>query len=68
MKVGLRVRPLLGREIQSNECVKCFKDNNQVLLGTEKNFTYDALFDQNSLQQDVFEKCVKNLVLGCFLG
>ena len=31
-------------------------------------FTYDACFGQKSMQQDVFDTCVKNLVLGCFLG
>ena len=31
-------------------------------------FTYDAVFGSDSGQEDVFDICVKNLVLGCFSG
>lgn len=31
-------------------------------------FTYDAVFGSDSRQEDVFDICVKNLVLGCFSG
>ena len=31
-------------------------------------FTYDACFNSDCRQQDVFDQCVKNLVLGCFQG
>lgn len=31
-------------------------------------FTYDACFNSECRQQDVFDLCVKNLVLGCFQG
>lgn len=31
-------------------------------------FTFDRTFDMNSTQEQVFDSCVKNLVLGCFNG
>lgn len=31
-------------------------------------FTYDACFGLHSKQEEVFDRCVKNLVLGCFQG
>jgi kinesin family protein 4/21/27 len=31
-------------------------------------FTYDRCFGIESNQQEVFDICVKNLVLGCFCG
>jgi kinesin family protein 4/21/27 len=31
-------------------------------------FTYDACFNSNCAQEEVFNKCVRNLVLGCFSG
>lgn len=39
-----------------------------VTIGAEKMFTYDASFGQDSTQEAVFNRCVKNLVLGCFQG
>ena len=40
------------------------------LTGSEENrrFTFDATFGHTSSQADIYEKCVKNLVLGCFQG
>ena len=31
-------------------------------------FQFDRVFDQDSQQQELFETCTKNLVLGCFQG
>ena len=31
-------------------------------------FQFDRVFDQDSQQQELFETCTKNLVLGCFSG
>jgi kinesin family protein 4/21/27 len=39
-----------------------------VVIGKDRQFTFDACFGLESEQEEVFEKCVKNLVLGCFLG
>jgi hypothetical protein len=39
-----------------------------VVIGKDRSFTFDRAFDLNSAQAEVFELCVKNLVLGCFAG
>lgn len=69
VRVALRVRPLIKREIFEKQIVNAQEESNTVTIGgSEKTFTYDATFGPNCRQQDVFEKCVKNLVLGCFQG
>ena len=62
------MRPLIKKELFEKQIVKAFEDNNTVTIGGEKLFTFDACFSQESRQEDVFDRCVKNLVLGCFLG
>jgi kinesin family protein 4/21/27 len=37
-------------------------------MGKDRAFTFDKVFDINTRQADVFDVCVKNLVLGCFQG
>lgn len=39
-----------------------------MVIGKDRSFTFDRAFDLNSAQAEVFELCVKNLVLGCFAG
>jgi hypothetical protein len=48
--------------------VRAYSDTSTVTIGAEKVFTYDACFGLESQQEEVFETCVKNLVLGCFQG
>nr|CBN80889.1 Kinesin-like protein KIF21B [Dicentrarchus labrax] len=40
----------------------------QVLLGKDKAFTYDFVFDINSEQQNIYQACVYKLIEGCFEG
>lgn len=70
MRVALRVRPLVGRELYEspNICVTCYPESEQLVIGKDRNFTFDKVFDINTRQQEVFDVCVKNLVLGCFQG
>jgi hypothetical protein len=68
VRVALRVRPLIKKELFEKQIVRAFEDNNTVTIGGEKLFTFDACFSQESHQEQVFDRCVKNLVLGCFLG
>jgi kinesin family member 21 len=70
VRVALRVRPLLGRELYEspNTCVTCYPDNGQLIIGKDRTFTFDRVFDIGTNQEQVFELCVKNLVLGCFQG
>lgn len=40
----------------------------QIQLGTDKAFTYDYVFDTDSHQSDLYEKCVEDLVNGALKG
>lgn len=40
----------------------------QVLLGKDKAFTYDFVFDIDSAQQEIYAACVHKLIEGCFDG
>lgn len=40
----------------------------QIQLGTDKAFTYDYVFDMDSHQSEIYEKCVENLVNGSLKG
>ena len=64
------MRPLIGKELyeRSTICVKVREDENQVIIGKDRSFNFDKCFGIDSRQEDVFEACVKNLVLGCFVG
>lgn len=56
LRVGLRVRPLTEKERLSNcsECVSYIPNEPQVLIGTEKSFTYDYVFNSEASQAQVF--------------
>ena len=70
MRVAVRARPLVSKEMieSPNIIVKCYDQDNQLVIGKDRAFTFDKVFDIGTRQQDVFEICVKNLVLGCFQG
>ena len=70
VRVALRVRPLSDKEIfeKSRVCITANNQENQMILGKDRVFTFDKTFDMLSTQDSVFESCVKNLVLGCFAG
>ena len=70
MRVALKVRPLIGKELRERAsiCVQTREQDNQVIIGKDRVFTYDKCFGMDSRQEQVFEDCVKNLVLGCFVG
>lgn len=68
VRVALRVRPLVGRELYEspNICITCYPESDQLVIGKDRAFTFDKVFDIGTAQYDVFNTCVKNLVLGCF--
>ena len=41
------MRPLIGRELYEspNICVQCFPESNQLMIGKERSFTFDKVFD-----------------------
>lgn len=62
--MGLRVRPLTQKERLSNcsECLTFIPDEPQILIGTDKSFTYDYVFDYNTGQSDVYSNAAGPLL------
>lgn len=64
--VAVRVRPLIGRELVANEhiCVECKERDNNIIIGKERSFKFDRVFDQECDQDEIYDVCTKNLILG----
>ncbi|KAI8144990.1 hypothetical protein BJV82DRAFT_604431 [Fennellomyces sp. T-0311] len=56
VRVGLRVRPLTQKEHFENctECLSYVPNEPQILIGTDKSFTYDYVFDSAASQSQVY--------------
>ncbi|KAM3822618.1 chromosome-associated kinesin KIF4A [Vipera latastei] len=70
VKVALRCRPLVPRET-SEGCQMCLSfvpGEPQVILGKDKSFTYDYVFDPSTEQEEVFNTSIAPLVRGIFSG
>lgn len=65
-----RIRPQIPREIidMCRICTQVTPNEPQIVLGTDKAFTYDYLFDVCSTQADIYQQCVKRLVDGSMKG
>ncbi|XP_053723895.1 kinesin-like protein KIF21B isoform X2 [Synchiropus splendidus] len=70
VKVALRIRPQMAKEkIEGcHVCTLVTPGEPQVLLGKDKAFTYDFVFDIDSEQQSIYQACVHKLIEGCFEG
>lgn len=68
--VAVRVRPLIGRELVVHEriCVDCKERDNMIIIGKDKSFKFDRVFDQDADQEEIYDVCTRNLILGCFEG
>lgn len=68
--MAVRVRPLIGRElvVRENICVDTIERDNMVIIGKDKSFKFDRVFDQEAEQEEIYDVCTKNLILGCFEG
>lgn len=55
------------REGKGATCVTTQPELGKLQIGA-KEFFFDRVFDQQSNQQDLFDVCAHNLVLGCFGG
>ncbi|KAI9315739.1 hypothetical protein BX666DRAFT_2106249 [Dichotomocladium elegans] len=64
VRVALRVRPLTQKEQLSNctECLSYIPNEPQILIGTDKSFTYDYVFDTKTDQNNVYETAAAPLV------
>ncbi|KAM6981182.1 LOW QUALITY PROTEIN: kinesin-like protein KIF21B [Aplochiton taeniatus] len=70
VKVSLRIRPQMAKEkIEGcHVCTLVTPGEPQVLLGKDKAFTYDYVFDLSSEQHQIYQAAVHKLVEGCFEG
>uniref|UniRef100_A0A3B4AAL9 Kinesin motor domain-containing protein n=1 Tax=Periophthalmus magnuspinnatus TaxID=409849 RepID=A0A3B4AAL9_9GOBI len=70
VRVALRSRPLVPKEINEGcQCCLTFVPGEpQVIVGTEKAFTYDYVFDPTVEQEEVFKTAVSSLLSGLFKG
>ncbi|XP_019852103.1 PREDICTED: kinesin-like protein KIF21A [Amphimedon queenslandica] len=70
VKVAVRIRPQNAKE-QVDMCRVCTfvtPGEPQVVLGRDKAFTYDYVFDTGTEQVQLYTSCVEKLVEGCFSG
>lgn len=65
-----RIRPQMAKEkIEGcHVCTLVTPGEPQVLLGKDKAFTYDFVFDVDSEQHSIYQACVYKLIEGCFEG
>uniref|UniRef100_A0A8C8C2N4 Kinesin-like protein n=1 Tax=Oncorhynchus tshawytscha TaxID=74940 RepID=A0A8C8C2N4_ONCTS len=70
VRVALRCRPLVAKEINEGcqTCLTFVPGEPQVVVGTEKAFTYDFVFDPTTEQEEVFNSAVSPLLCGLFKG
>ncbi|KAM8899993.1 kinesin family member 4 isoform 2-T4 [Spinachia spinachia] len=70
VRVALRCRPLVPKETDEGcQCCLTFVPGvPQVIVGTEKAFTYDYVFDPTAEQEEVFNTTVSPLLCGLFKG
>ncbi|XP_061576879.1 kinesin-like protein KIF21A [Cololabis saira] len=70
VRVALRIRPQLAREkIEGcHICTYVMPGEPQVILGKDKAFTYDYMFDMDSQQDAIYASCTEKLIDGCFEG
>ncbi|NXG73574.1 KIF4 protein, partial [Baryphthengus martii] len=70
VRVALRCRPLVPKETGEGcqMCLSFVPGEPQVVVGNDKSFTYDYVFDPSVEQEEVFNTAVAPLVRGIFKG
>ncbi|XP_069485318.1 kinesin-like protein KIF21A isoform X4 [Ambystoma mexicanum] len=70
VRVALRIRPQLAKEkIEGcHICTFVTRGEPQVVLGKDKAFTFDHVFDIDSQQEEIFQQCTEKLIEGCIEG
>uniref|UniRef100_A0A8C1C6U8 Kinesin family member 21A n=1 Tax=Cyprinus carpio carpio TaxID=630221 RepID=A0A8C1C6U8_CYPCA len=70
LSVCHRIRPQLAKEkIEGcHICTFVTPGEPQVVLGKDKAFTYDYVFDMDSTQDTIYANCTEKLIEGCFEG
>ncbi|XP_045154563.1 kinesin-like protein KIF27 isoform X2 [Echinops telfairi] len=70
VKVAVRIRPLLCKEVLHNHqvCVRVIPNTQQIIIGRDRIFTFDYVFGKSSTQDEVYNTCIKPLVLSLVEG
>ncbi|XP_040398279.1 kinesin-like protein KIF27 isoform X2 [Cygnus olor] len=70
VKVAVRVRPLLSKEVLHNHqvCVRLVPNTQQIIIGKDRVFTFDFVFGKNSTQEEVYTVCIKPLLVSLTEG
>ncbi|XP_021235065.1 kinesin-like protein KIF27 isoform X2 [Numida meleagris] len=70
VKVAVRIRPLLSKEVLHNHqvCVRLVPNTQQIIIGKDRAFTFDFVFGKNSTQGEVYTACIKPLLLSLTEG
>ncbi|XP_060792516.1 kinesin family member 4 [Neoarius graeffei] len=70
VRVALRCRPLVPKELNEGcqSCLTFVHGEPQVVVGNDKAFTYDYVFDPTTEQEEVFKRAVLPLLLGLLKG
>ncbi|XP_046715480.1 kinesin-like protein KIF21A isoform X4 [Silurus meridionalis] len=70
VRVALRIRPQLAREkIEGcHICTFVTPGEPQVILGKDKAFTFDHVFDMDTDQETIYANCTEKLIEGCLEG
>ncbi|NWS62436.1 KIF27 protein, partial [Chunga burmeisteri] len=70
VKVAIRIRPLLSKEVLHNHqvCVRLVPNTQQIIIGKDRVFTFDFVFGKNSTQEEVYTVCIKPLVVSLTEG
>ncbi|XP_063769869.1 kinesin-like protein KIF27 [Pseudophryne corroboree] len=70
VKVAVRIRPLLSKEILHNHqvCVRPVPNTQQIIIGKDRVFTFDYVFGKISSQDDVYSSCIKPLLVSLIEG
>ncbi|XP_052410499.1 kinesin-like protein KIF21A isoform X1 [Carassius gibelio] len=70
VRVAVRIRPQLAKEkIEGcHICTFVTPGEPQVVLGKDKPFTFDYVFDMDSQQDNIYSNCTEKLIEGCFEG
>ncbi|XP_032223609.1 kinesin-like protein KIF27 isoform X2 [Nematostella vectensis] len=70
VRVAVRVRPLVGQEKvhQVPQCVEFVANKPQLILGKDRGFTFDYVFQPDASQVEVYESCIEPLVKSCLEG
>ena len=67
MRVAIRVRPLIERELGDRTCVEC-RSEQELIIGGDRSYKFDNVFTNSTPQATVYNKCIRDLVLNCFEG